>query len=1507
MSNHVEDVLYFALERALGELPPRALGIRSYAISTEEHATQCVAALVRLREKGQFRAVIGRPGGTLATECEDIEVLPPHAAAARMTTIRNSPELQESRWLIYLNSESTPGEAGLDGLDELTPQHLALSFAVSAELTDLKELSRSRLRTVVAHIEDATIEQLSTYRSIAESHSEPYALPVLGLIPVSLANVRRPATLAQYTGTRLVSQLRSAAEVLGALQAEREEVADRLRSRRLVLDSDSDPVGQALRLCQSLERFASGRLDHDLDRLCGLSTELISVLRKGERLLEKFLGDADPDSIGVPVSGTPMGEDDLVEELGASLLGRPLLRIDDQLREVELSPELTDDTPIRLRPGPRSQFVLNAIQGPLGEHAGAGCALRTDNEGAILRGAPSRAEACYLLPDEELGRESGAVRAAVAAFRERRSALLAAIDEIVGGLEVEAEDSDLPEALGGLALLELFPLLIASHAAEVCDAYTQSYNDLVTALDTAEPICSSKLEDWMIHLDVAFSVEDGVTRAGRLLPMHPVRVARSRMWVKSGSRPPSQPASLLVTYKAQEVLQPHALENCYHRVHRVGPSERSISACAAAGLEQLWSLLAPEGLLTALDVELLDVPNVSDAILALARSAAACFDSDRRIGDWLVLRVWIAYSDTGSQRSVNDEVVASIVEQVRDDLDEALSTRAGEGLRLEILAATEPSARPRHLVLQAVQTPYRHLPDDSVGDSIAGVEIKYVPSSSGTIGRIEVRGDVGLDAYRMLLENVGVTAGRSREPGAESPSIGDTLIRGLICAGGWPIRPEPRTDVLSYGVEGEDVYVLIADENITSERVRRALREILNVPEHDVEVELQRIQSGVRALYPCRRFVQRLIEGGDHRHLRGNRGLLRAFGEVTESLRSPDIQQLVISLDDPMGLKWARATKAFGGTASRSDLLILEAGGDLANVNRIRVVELKASVSKKALQTKLDSFARQPIVTGSHILRYLAGDDEDRRERELFRRLVWLGAGHQEAAREWEQALLSLDAALRGAGSVDVAPECWLVCDEPWDEEAIFSKEVQVDAITETVTYRVISPLPGDEGTASSSTDHGPPPEDGSSEVTVAGGDAEKAQQSKSADAGETDASSASGIRVRLGRSQADDRDALWLPNRTDLVEHFNVGITGTMGTGKTQLVKSLVAQLLWGGDINVGGQRPGLLIFDYKGDYGHRSSDRFPEHIGAEVLSPFELPINPLRPHVLTRKRDFAINAREFVDTLQSVERRIGAVQREGLLRAIDSCFADAGIDLQSESSWQQPFPTIADLITHMRAYDLGRGLPQSILGDLHDLDVFAPTDSVVAHELFDRVTVIDLQELAGAPRMIKLVIAFFMNAFYSSMMRLGEAPTELRDVLGVEVQLRRLRRLVLVDEADDFMSLNLASLKNTMQQGRSFGCGVILSTQFLTHFSGTDAALRQLVGTWVLHRMSEVKAKEIEGLFGLKSAPSRDVAQQLAQLTKHRAFTVGLSADGARCGASLIRDLPFYELLQQRQSECE
>ena len=175
------------------------------------------------------------------------------------------------------------------------------------------------------------------------------------------------------------------------------------------------------------------------------------------------------------------------------------------------------------------------------------------------------------------------------------------------------------------------------------------------------------------------------------------------------------------------------------------------------------------------------------------------------------------------------------------------------------------------------------------------------------------------------------------------------------------------------------------------------------------------------------------------------------------------------------------------------------------------------------------------------------------------------------------------------------------------------SNAVLTDAITEakevrpetTERQQIITdpPLtPVDEGQAeNSSTSESDPHE----EASASKGTAEEAKNTPTV-------SRRKCMEIIFGKDISTGAPLIWKPNDTNQVFHTNMGIIGTMGTGKTQFTKSLIAQLHRDQAHNFDGSPLGILIFDYKGDYNESKED-FIDATKAKVFKPYHLPFNPL------------------------------------------------------------------------------------------------------------------------------------------------------------------------------------------------------------------------------------------------------------------------------------------------------
>ena len=145
---------------------------------------------------------------------------------------------------------------------------------------------------------------------------------------------------------------------------------------------------------------------------------------------------------------------------------------------------------------------------------------------------------------------------------------------------------------------------------------------------------------------------------------------------------------------------------------------------------------------------------------------------------------------------------------------------------------------------------------------------------------------------------------------------------------------------------------------------------------------------------------------------------------------------------------------------------------------------------------------------------------------------------------------------------------------------------------------------------------------------------------------------------------------------------------------------------------------------------------------------------------------------------------------------------------------------------------------------------------------------------------------MAITLDLFYSQMQKAGHST--------IQGNLREIQKMILVDEADNFLSQNFSAIRKILKEGREFGVGTILSTQFLNHFSTSDNEYSNYILSWIVHRVSEINPKDVGALFGLqdKSAVSQMVSG-IKGLNKHYSVV-----NAGRGDPVFIRDRAFWEL---------
>ena len=343
-------------------------------------------------------------------------------------------------------------------------------------------------------------------------------------------------------------------------------------------------------------------------------------------------------------------------------------------------------------------------------------------------------------------------------------------------------------------------------------------------------------------------------------------------------------------------------------------------------------------------------------------------------------------------------------------------------------------------------------------------------------------------------------------------------------------------------------------------------------------------------------------------------------------------------------------------------------------------------------------------------------------------------------------------------------------------------------------------------------------------------------------------------------------------------LNQLNIGVVGDLGTGKTQLLQSLVFQIANGAAGNRG-VTPNVLIFDYKKDY---SSEEFVKATGARVIRPQHIPLNLFdlsnSAQSITPWLD---RYRFFSDAIEKIYSGVGAVQREKLKNSIKSAYQGQG---------GAGYPTIYEVYRNYQdSLKGGSDSITGILGDMVDMELFAhdPNSIMSSSEFLKGVVVIALNELGQDDRTKNMLVAILLNVFYEHMLKIQKRP-----FLGKDRNMRVVDSMLLVDEADNIMKYEFDVLRKLLLQGREFGVGVILASQYLSHFKTGATDYREPLLTWFLHKVPSLKPQELSALGLSEQSALQQMAERIKSLNIHEYMykTNDVSGD-------FILGAPFYK----------
>ena len=609
---------------------------------------------------------------------------------------------------------------------------------------------------------------------------------------------------------------------------------------------------------------------------------------------------------------------------------------------------------------------------------------------------------------------------------------------------------------------------------------------------------------------------------------------------------------------------------------------------------------------------------------------------------------------------------------------------------------------------------------------------------------------------------------------------------------------------------------------------------------------------------------------------------------------------LVVSVDTKLARLWLRLTDS----AERCDLMALRSEDGVLIVDAI---EVKTSGTGTGVQeTEIQKATSQLNSTLVAIQSGLAEGDEasvlTAPRQEMLKEVFVSGCQALTASREdrerWVQWLKVLFRDADGAEEIGLHGTVYAVelsHNGPLSEEPLTNssyklvlRRLREERIQALVSDNSPQPMPHDRPDGDTQPPASPPTtrvlspstleDDRDSRVRSSSDSPESEPQTFPRDLHQGHDEVALGIRFQVGQSLvASDRKPYYLNPSNTKLNQLNIGVVGDLGTGKTQLTKALIYQFTRLAADNRG-HSPKFLIFDYKRDY---TKPDFVNAVSARVVNPHRIPLNVFRladahEHV----RAGRLGRFKFLnDALQKIYGGIGPKQRNHLKMAV----------MQAYESQEPDPPTMTDVL-HAYSEIVGDRVdaPYSILSDLVDLEVFVDraTDAERFDEFFKGVTVIDLAALGIGDKERNMLVVLFLNLYYEYMLNLVKQPYR-----GSDPQLRFIDSMLLVDEADNIMKYNFDVLRQVLLQGREFGVGVLLASQFLSHFRTRETDYSQPLLSWFVHKVPNVTPRELESI-GLNRVASSTV-EKVKSLDVHQCLYKTLDIQGR-----FMRARPFYEI---------
>lgn len=362
---------------------------------------------------------------------------------------------------------------------------------------------------------------------------------------------------------------------------------------------------------------------------------------------------------------------------------------------------------------------------------------------------------------------------------------------------------------------------------------------------------------------------------------------------------------------------------------------------------------------------------------------------------------------------------------------------------------------------------------------------------------------------------------------------------------------------------------------------------------------------------------------------------------------------------------------------------------------------------------------------------------------------------------------------------------------------------------------------------------------------------------------------SQSAFPVLIGAGD-DGKSIYWAPysEPPDHLNNFGFVITGDAGSGKTQTIKILIDAAARS-DLS-------LCIFDFKADY---CDAKFVDPLGIEVIDIRKrgLPFNPLQPPPRGASGVQPIeHAHEMAGVLGRIF-KLGAVQ-QGLLRdAVCSVYEANEIPVRE---WVHP---------------------ESVVWPLFDQVTALLSDEPKAAAIITKLSLLTDLGLMGEAGGAMTSFADFVEQRVS--LKLSDLPTDevkaaIAEMIIIQLhgyalrgdQPRRLKRMMVFDEAHRVRSS--ARLETLAREGRAFGIGIVIGTQFPGDIPDSMAG-NLATQLFLLNAMADHRRYTLKQMYGTTGGrEAKDMMDRLAQLKPFDGLF-----NNAHHQRSFVHVLPHYK----------